>query len=186
MLALKTCVLKDPRTILVPVEFPRGKVLYISAMAGLAAAQVGIIVFNVGLTKGLSNLGTIVGGTTPSAFTHMDSVKGSPIYGSSGWGVGVAAAFVWLLGFGATLAEPALATLAVTVEKLTEKRMDQKQVVYSVAVGVGTGTCLGLLKIVYAWNLLHLLIPSYIIAMLLTIPSQVRCCPRDDALEMMP
>jgi hypothetical protein len=102
----------------------------------------------------------------------MPAVFGSPLYGSGGSGVFVAAAFTWLLGFGATLAEPALATLAVTVEKLTDKGMTQRQVVYGVAVGVGTGTSLGLLKIVNGWALMDLLIPAYVFALALTIPSQ--------------
>lgn len=46
------------------------------------------------------------------------------------------------------------------------------QVVYGVAVGVGTGTALGLLKIVYAWALLDMLIPAYVFALALTIPSK--------------
>ena len=53
--------------------------------------------------------------------------------------VSQACLFAWILGFGATLAEPALFTLAVTVNKLTKGRMSQRQVVLSVALGVGTG-----------------------------------------------
>lgn len=62
--------------ILVPLDFPASRVLYIPVLWGLAAAQVGIVVFNVGLTKGLSKLGSVVGGTMPSAFTAMESVQG--------------------------------------------------------------------------------------------------------------
>eukprot|EP00283_Hemiselmis_rufescens_P017774 CAMPEP_0173465358 /NCGR_PEP_ID=MMETSP1357-20121228/71485_1 /TAXON_ID=77926 /ORGANISM="Hemiselmis rufescens, Strain PCC563" /LENGTH=563 /DNA_ID=CAMNT_0014433335 /DNA_START=38 /DNA_END=1726 /DNA_ORIENTATION=- len=172
MYALKKFALKDPYEVLVPVELPHSKTVHLPVRRGLWAAQIGIIVFNIGLTNGLSKLGAIVGGTTPSAFTAVDSVKGSPIYGSGVAGSAVACIFVYMLGFGATLAEPALATLATTVEKLTDKGLTQRQVVLSVAVGVGTGTALGLLKIIWGIPLMYLLVPGYAIALALTVPSQ--------------
>eukprot|EP00960_Hanusia_phi_P039631 753961-Hanusia_phi.AAC.4 len=73
-----------------------------------------------------------------------------------------------ILGFGATLAEPALFTLAVTVDRLSRGKISQRQVVLSVALGVGTGTALGLLKIVIGFPLLPLLLAGYTLALLLT------------------
>jgi hypothetical protein len=79
--------------------------------------------------------------------------------------------FSWLLGFGATLAEPALATLAITVEKLSEGTLKKGLIVGSVGVGVGSGIALGVLKIVLKLPLMPMLIAGYTICGLLTIPS---------------
>ena len=54
-------------------------------------------------------------------------------------GIGLACTFAWILGFGATLAEPALFTLAVTVQKLTKGRMSKRQVWAWRGHGIGDG-----------------------------------------------
>ena len=54
-------------------------------------------------------------------------MAGSPLFTREA-GMGLACAFAWVLGFGATLAEPALFTLAITVEKLTHGRLSKRQV----------------------------------------------------------
>ena len=46
----------------------------------------------------------------PAAFTYLNFVEDSPLY-SYGFGIFIALTFAWLLGFGATLAEPALNAL---------------------------------------------------------------------------
>ncbi|EKX49467.1 hypothetical protein GUITHDRAFT_136128 [Guillardia theta CCMP2712] len=151
----------------VTLELTPGSSVIFKASAALLAAQIGIIVFNVGLTQGLSKLGTMVGGVMPSAFTSMEEIKGSPIWGRE-LGTFIAVLFAWVLGFGATLAEPALFTLAVTVDRLSRGKITQRQVVLSVALGVGTGTALGLLKIVIGFPLLPLLLVGYTLAVILT------------------
>ena len=60
----------------------------------------------------------------------------------------MAALFVWLLGLGATLAEPALNQLGITTEELTKGVFKRVLVLGSVASGVSVGVMLGALKLV--------------------------------------
>ncbi|KAJ1481691.1 hypothetical protein T484DRAFT_1898964 [Baffinella frigidus] len=170
MFLLLRVVLKDSKAVLVNVDLGQGR----SVMSGIAlpllAAQVGIIVFNVGLTQGLAKLGEIVGGVMPSAFAPLPQVPGSPLWGRSA-GIAIAVVFAFVLGFGATLAEPALATLAHTVDKLSKGAISKRQVVLSVALGVGAGTALGLLKVIMQIPLLPMIIPGYFLAAVLSVPS---------------
>jgi hypothetical protein len=85
---------------------------------GIVLAVVGMAVFNLGLTYGLANLGGQSGSLVPAAFMALDAVPGSPPY-LYALGIAIAALFAWFLGFGATLAEPALNALGMTVDNLT-------------------------------------------------------------------
>ena len=167
---LLVVVLKDSRPLSVSIDVGKRRSIVFPAKLGIAVAQVGIIVFNIGLTQGLAQLGTLVGASLPAAFAHIPAVPASPLMARQ-TGIGVACAFAWVLGFGATLAEPGLFTLAVTVEKLSKGAMSQRQVVLSVALGVGTGTAIGLLKVILQWELMPLLLPAYALAAVLTIPA---------------
>jgi hypothetical protein len=137
---------------------------------GLTLAVVGMIVFNLGLTYGLAKLGTQSGGMVPAAFAQLGTVPGSPLY-TLGLGIAIAAVFAWVLGFGATLAEPALNALGLTVEDLTGGAFRKSMLMYAVSIGVGTGIALGVLKLIFGFSLAWLLIPGYLAALLLTAAS---------------
>jgi len=139
-------------------------------MYGITLCVIGMIIFSVGLSYGLSKLGEQSGGLVPAAFSHLEFVTGSPLY-SYTVGVGVALIFAWILGFGATLAEPALNALGTTVENLTNGAFRKKLLMYAVSLGVGTGIAVGVLKIVYSIPIAYLVIPGYVIAIVLTIIS---------------
>ena len=134
---------------------------------GIFLAAVGMIVFNVGLTYGLSKLGDQSGGLVPGAFTKIEAMSNSPLYA---WaiGIGVAGLFAWFLGFGATLAEPALNALGVTVENLTSGAFKKKLLMYSVSLGVALGITTGVLKIIFDTPLTYILLPLYVVAFVLT------------------
>jgi hypothetical protein len=134
---------------------------------GITLCVLGMIVFNVGLSYGLAKLGGQSGGLVPAAFTQLEAVTGSPLYAFS-TGLFVAILFAWLLGFGATLAEPALNALGMTVQNLTNGAFRKSVLMYSVSLGVGTGISLGVVKIVFDLPLAYLLIPGYLIAAFLT------------------
>jgi hypothetical protein len=134
---------------------------------GITLCVLGMIVFNVGLSYGLAKLGGQSGSLVPSAFTRLDSVNGSPLY-TFNTGLFVALLFSWVLGFGATLAEPALNALGLTVQNLTNGAFRKSLLMYSVSIGVGTGISLGVIKIVFAIPIAYLLIPGYLIAAVLT------------------
>ncbi len=137
---------------------------------GLALCVIGMCLFNVGLSYGLSRLGSQSGGMIPAAFMHLDLVSGSPLYAAT-LGVTIAFLFSWFLGYGATMAEPALNALGYTVENLTNGAFRKSMLLHAVSMGVATGIGLGVLKIVFDWSLAWLLVPGYVIALALTLVS---------------
>ena len=137
---------------------------------GIFLCVLGMIVFNLGLSYGLSKLGGQSGGLVPAAFTQIDSVASSPLYMFS-LGLFIALAFAWLLGFGATLAEPALNALGATVETLTNGSFKKSTLLYAVSLGVAFGISTGVAKIIFQIPIAYLLIPGYVIAIALTIAS---------------
>jgi hypothetical protein len=139
-----------------------GIVLY-----GLTLSVLGMIVFSLGLSYGLAKLGEQSGSIVPAAFTSLDAIKESPLYFYS-LGIGIAIFFAWALGFGATLAEPALNALGTTVENLTNGAFQKKTLMYAVSIGVGVGLGLGVTKIIFDISIAYLLFPGYLLAMVLT------------------
>lgn len=134
---------------------------------GIVLCVLGMVIFNIGLTYGLSLLGSQSGGLVPAAFATVEGVSGSPLYGFL-LGLMIAGAFAWFLGYGSTLAEPALNALGLTVETLTNGAFQKKLLMNAVAFGVGCGIALGILRMVFDLPLAWLLIPSYLLAGLLT------------------
>ena len=134
---------------------------------GIILCVLGMVIFNVGLHYGLARLGEQAGSMLSSAFVALEHVRESPIYS---WTVGFAIAlvFAWILGFGATVAEPALNALGRTVETLTNGAFEKKLLIYAVAFGVACGITLGVLKIVLNIPLSWFLIPLYALALILT------------------
>jgi hypothetical protein len=135
---------------------------------GLTLCVLGMIIFNLGLSYGLSRLGGQSGALIPGAFMKMEGFGGSPLY-TYLLGILIALAFAWILGFGATLAEPALNALGLTVENLTNGAFKKSMLMYAVSFGVGCGIALGVLKIVYDIPVAYLIVPGYAIAIILTI-----------------
>ena len=94
--------------------------------------------------------------------------KYSPIY-SEVAGFTIVIGFAWLLGFGSTLAEPALNALGLTVQNLTNGAFKKSMLMYSVATGVSVGIALGVAKLVFAWDLMTMLLPLYAVGVIMTI-----------------
>lgn len=130
---------------------------------GIILCVLGMMSFNIGLSEGLSPLGVQVGDQLPSAF-HA----GGALYPN--WvGLGLALLFAACLGFGATMAEPALSALGTTVQNLTDGALRKRTLIYAVASGVGLGTLLGVVKIIFGVPLAWLLLPAYGLALVLTL-----------------
>lgn len=134
---------------------------------GIALTIIGMCIFNLGLTYGLSKLGGSAGGLVPIAFMQIAGVEISPIY-EYGVGLILALLFAWILGFGATLAEPALNALGATTESLTNGVFKKKTLIKAVSVGVGCGIAVGLAKLIFDLPLAWMIIPGYIFALILT------------------
>ena len=137
---------------------------------GIILAVVGMCIFNVGLTYGLAKLGDQSGGLIAGAFTSIDAITASPLY-SMAVGVGIAALFAWVLGLSATLAEPALNALGMTVQNLTNGAFKKSMLMIAVAFGVATGIMLGVLKLIYGFHIMYILIPGYTLGLILTFLS---------------
>ncbi len=134
---------------------------------GLVLCVTGMMIFNVGLSYGLAKLGEQSGSMVPAAFNAIPAVAGSPLY-TYALGIFIAGMFAWLLGFGATLAEPALNALGQTVETLTNGSFKKNTLMMAVSIGVGFGLTLGVMKIIFEWPIAYMVIIGYTIGIVLT------------------
>lgn len=134
---------------------------------GIALAIIGMCIFNLGLTYGLSRLGGGVGGLVPMTFMPLEGYPDSPVYGYV-TGLTLALTFALVLGFGATVAEPALNALGVTAEHLTNGVFKSRTLILSVSAGVAIGIAIGLAKLIFDLPLIWLVLPGYFIAVVLT------------------
>lgn len=110
---------------------------------------------------------------------HYDSQTGrydfiptkGPLFRKWPTGLAVLLVFAFLMGYGATLAEPALNALGHTVEELTVGTFRKPLLMHSVALGVGAGIAFGVAKIVWGIPLVWLLTPPYMLLLLMTLMS---------------
>jgi hypothetical protein len=91
-----------------------------------------------------------------------------PLYGGAAPGMIVLIFFAFLLGYGATLAEPALNALGYTVEKITVGTFKKSLLMQSVAFGVGVGIAVGIARVVWGIPLIWLIIPPYLLLLIVT------------------
>ena len=98
----------------------------------------------------------------------------APLFGSklSILGIFLVLVFAFGMGYGATMAEPALNALGITVEGMTVGTIKRAQIVQVVSIGVGIGILLGLCRILFDIPLVWLIVPSYILLMPLTLLSE--------------
>jgi len=103
--------------------------------------------------------------------TYEHIITRPPLFGRklSILGIILVLLFAFGLGYGATLAEPALNALGMTVEGITVGTIKRTKLVQVVSVGVGAGIMLGLCRILFNLPLVWLIIPSYILLIPLTI-----------------
>ena len=96
-----------------------------------------------------------------------------PLFGAEGGvaGILVILLFAFVMGYGATLAEPALNALGVTVEEITVGTFKKSLLMQCVALGVATGIAFGVAKIIWDIPLMYLLAPPYVLLLVLTFLS---------------
>jgi hypothetical protein len=129
---------------------------------GLVLCAAGLGLFNLGLSTGLVTLGQQVGGNVPLAFTPPEN-----LYGEVGGRI-VAIVFAFILGYGATMAEPALNALGLTVEEVTAGAFKKSLLIQAVAVGVGLGLATGIAKVMFNIPITYLVIPPYLLLCVVT------------------
>ncbi|MEK1906990.1 MAG: DUF1538 domain-containing protein [Pseudomonas sp.] len=137
-------------------------------LLGIALTVVGMCIFNLGLTYGLSKLGGSAGELIPTAFMQIPGEEKSPLYLYQ-VGLVLALAFAWLLGYGATVAEPALNALGVTAQTLTNGFIRKRSLIRAVSIGVACGIAVGVAKLVFDLPLVWLVVPPYLLAAVLTV-----------------
>ncbi|MER2603161.1 MAG: DUF1538 domain-containing protein, partial [Candidatus Competibacter phosphatis] len=138
---------------------------------GVATALTGMLLFNLGLTAGLVALGEQAGNNVPWAFSpHRDT--GAPALYPFALGIAMTLTFAFAIGFGATVAEPALNAMGMTVENLTDGAFRKRMLIHAVAIGVGVGAALGVARILFHLPVWMLLLGGYTIALALTAVSR--------------
>ncbi|MBT3668559.1 MAG: DUF1538 domain-containing protein [Opitutae bacterium] len=139
---------------------------------GISCAVIGMCLFNLGIALGLTPLGEQLGGNVVSSFTSIQPWQSEgfvdPLFKSSTAGKCLAILFGFILGYGATLAEPALNALGSTVEKITVGAFKKNLLMQAVATGVALGIATGVAKIAFNLELWYLLIPPYAFLLILT------------------
>jgi len=143
---------------------------------GVAFAVVGMGLFGLGLTLGLTPLGSQLGSNIPVTFATISpwglGGEVSPIFGNPIFGKCIAIVFAFFLGYGATLAEPALNALGQTVEDSTVGVFKKRLLMQTVALGVGMGIAAGVAQMAFtSLELTWLLIPPYLVLIVLTFIS---------------
>ncbi|MEM7080604.1 MAG: DUF1538 domain-containing protein [Pseudomonadota bacterium] len=139
---------------------------------GITFALLGMALFSLGIALGLTPLGGQLGGNIPLSFAEAVPWGGQYIEGpyfETHWGKLVAVLFAFFLGYGATLAEPALNALGDTVERITIGAFRKRLLMQSVAIGVGLGIAAGIVKVIFNLPLMHLLAPAYLLVLVLTV-----------------
>jgi len=125
---------------------------------GLLLCVLGYMVFLKGLTTGLMPLGSQVGDHLLAAATDPSghvSIGGTLII------------FALLLGYGATIAEPALAAMGIEVEQITSGACRRTWLIHTVGTGVALGVAVGLVMTVLGLPLWYFILPAYSLLALL-------------------
>ena len=103
-----------------------------------------------------------------AVYRHVPLKKPLLSYAPRWAGFAAVLAFVFALGFGATLAEPSLKALGSTIEELSTGTYRQSFLVRTVAFGVGLGMAAGFARILFDLSLIWVLGIPYTAALLLT------------------
>ncbi len=86
-------------------------------------------------------------------------------------GILIVILFAFTMGYGASLAEPALNTLGATIEELSVGSFKKTLLIQSVAIGVGVGIAFGVSKIIWNIPIIYILALPYLILIFLTLIS---------------
>jgi hypothetical protein len=143
---------------------------------GIGFALLGMMLFMSGINLALDPLGSQVGKNVAASFSSIEpygfQTAIGPLFGEGFGGELVAILFAFVLGYSATLAEPALNALGATVEKITVGAFKKGLLMQTVAIGVGVGIALGIAKMIYDIPLTYLLIPPYLLLLFITFISK--------------
>ena len=134
-----------------------------NVLVGLVCVVIGLALFIQGLESGLFPIGESIA----EAFAHKGSAT-------------LLLAFAFCLGFGATVAEPALIAIAAEAAEVAAEAgaiadHDEARTSYAfnlrmvVATSVGFAIVLGVLRILKGWPIHRLIITGYVLVTILTV-----------------
>lgn len=83
-------------------------------------------------------------------------------------GITLVCLFAFGMGYGSTIAEPALNALGITIEEMTVGTVKRSKVVGTVSIGVGTGLLIGVCRLILDIPACWLLVPGYLLLLILT------------------
>jgi hypothetical protein len=119
-------------------------------LKGVALTFIGLVLFLQGVTKGFLPVGSAMGevlGTMENRWLIV------PIG--------------FLLGFVATIAEPAVRILSYEVERTSGGSIRARTILVTLALGVSVFMALGMVRILYGIPILYLVIPAYLIVLIM-------------------
>lgn len=122
----------------------------LTTLKGFMLAYLGLALFLQGVKVGFLPAGTAIGsalGALPNRWILI------PIG--------------FILGFVATLAEPAVRILSSQVEKASSGYIREKLILYTLCLGVAVFVAVGMFRIVYGISFYYLVIPGYILALVM-------------------
>lgn len=123
-----------------------------SFIIGIALATIGLHLFLYGTSASLVPLGDAVG-------RNLDVLNNKFFIILIGFAI----------GYAGTLVEPALKTLALQVEELSQGAISEKVLIHGVAIGFGAGMALGLYKIMSMTSFVKLAVPLLIVVAVLSV-----------------
>lgn len=130
------------------LKLPRQRIINI--LKGVVLTFIGLALFLQGVHVGFEPAGTLIGET-------LGEVEHRWILFPIGF----------ILGFVATIAEPAIRILNHEVEKVSGGYIPQKVLLYTLCIGVGLSISLSILRILYGIPLYWIIIPGYGLALVL-------------------
>lgn len=119
----------------------------ISIVIGLVYTFLGLVIFLVAVSIGFMPVGFKIG----------QELANQPQY--------VSIIFAFIIGFVVVLAEPAIHVLVQQVSEVTYNKVSKKQMLIALCIGVGIALMLSVIRIIYDFSLLYLLVPLYFLSL---------------------
>ncbi|MEM0448435.1 MAG: DUF1538 domain-containing protein [Methanomassiliicoccales archaeon] len=136
------------------IKFPRNQLIKLGW--GIALTGLGMVLFLEGVYLGFLPLGSEIGRYFGSLLDNWVLVP-----------------LGFMMGFIATLAEPAVKVLCYQVEKSSSGFIKYRLLIYTLAFGVGTLVSLGFAKIIYEIDFIYIILPGYLLVIVLLFLSDL-------------
>lgn len=75
----------------------------------------------------------------------------------------------FILGFFTVIAEPSVTVLINQVDRASSGYIPKSLLKYTISIGVGFATCLTMIRIIYGFSILYVVLPGYLIAIIMAL-----------------